>query len=252
MCIFSRAVHHVSATKLFARREGQIQHLIYAMNFQAENPLAMILPTPTPNGSPEDATVFLDLSGYPEIFKDLDKGFPEPQSRGMSRGTKGMGGPASPRLRVHSVGSFNASFAPSSADLNRLDEQFRLPEDIAWKVDGRYPGWGYVVAKLKPNTGAQAVHPLAFNFPTRLPEGEIFFPTLHVHNGSELEERADFDHAIYFQDRPAAPNEGWRRATTPAGRHVNLAKAKGLVLEDAPYFKRTIRGRERNEDVYVR
>lgn len=250
MCIFSRAVKHVSATKLFARREGSLQHLAYSMNFQSPDALAMLLPLPTSPGASESAVNFVDLSGYPKLFEDLDKGFPEPQSRGMSRGTKGFTRAASP-LQVHSMGAFNASFAPSVSDLDRLDPQFRLPRDLRDNL-GDYEDWGFAVVKLKPGSDVQKVHPIALTFPSTFEAKTLYFPTLHVHDGGELPRQADFDHTLYFQDLPAAPNDGWRRATTPASQHVKTENSKGFVLPDAPYYKKQIRGRHKNEDQYVR
>ena len=54
MCCFSRAVQKVADTSIFARpSKDNRQFLVYSMVFQAKEDLAMILPLPTPKGSPE-------------------------------------------------------------------------------------------------------------------------------------------------------------------------------------------------------
>ena len=86
MCCFSRAVQKVADTNIFARpsKDGR-QYLVYAMTFASKEDLAMILPLPTPKGSPENALRFINLEKYTDFFKDLAAGFPAPKpTRGPS------------------------------------------------------------------------------------------------------------------------------------------------------------------------
>ena len=54
MCCFSRPVHAVSDTGIFARfAEKGRQFLVYSMKMKADEELAMILPIPVRKGSRE-------------------------------------------------------------------------------------------------------------------------------------------------------------------------------------------------------
>ena len=74
MCCFSRPVISVSATNIFARagEEGR-QFLVYSMSIQAETDLAMILPLPVKQPAGEKDVMFIDLKGYADFFKDMDR-----------------------------------------------------------------------------------------------------------------------------------------------------------------------------------
>ena len=102
-----------------------------------------------------------------------------------------------PQLVVHEVGSFEASFVPTRRDFSRLDQRFRLPDDV-WQALLGYDDWGFAVFKLGPMSRLTGVHPMAFEFPQRDPD-RLFFPAVHVHNG-RVEPWATFDHRLYCQD----------------------------------------------------
>src|SRR5262245_21195815 len=130
MCCFSRSVDSVTNTNIFARASTSgRQFLAYEMTLAAKEDLAMILPLPVPAKVAEDAVHFVDLEGYPDFFKDLKSGCPEPVSRGD--GGKGPAAGGAKPLAVVEVGAFEASFVPTVKDFARLDERFRLP-DGAW------------------------------------------------------------------------------------------------------------------------
>jgi len=261
MCCFSLPIRHVSSTHIFARplASGR-QALIYAMTFSAAEELAMVLPLPTPPGSPDDALEFVDLSAYPRLFTDLSRGFGPiygdvPASRGFSL-------PA-PRLEVKRVGAFEASFVPTPADFERLDPRFRLPEGF-WDALPGYRDYGFAVFKLRRTGGPltrwlglkREAHPMAFTFPTRDPS-RLFFPTVHVHDGV-APERALFDHSLYAQ-LPAAPAavdphpDSWERSARVAGRYINADRAKGLVEPDAFCYRLALAHQMReNRDTWAR
>jgi hypothetical protein len=116
--MFSSPVKDVAETKIFVRRTSPTsQVLVYSMEYQAEIELAMILPLPKLRGTGEDAVIFIDLSTYPLFFKDMARGFPEPpKSLSLPQATV-----AAPILRVHEVGSFEASWVPTlSASLGSM------------------------------------------------------------------------------------------------------------------------------------
>ncbi|MBK9033979.1 MAG: hypothetical protein IPL61_22380 [Myxococcales bacterium] len=251
MCIFSRAVRHVGATRIFAgHRDDGRQALIYAMDVELDQPTAMVLPLPTPPGVAEGAVEFVSLAAYPALFDDLDRAFPvlspAPQAVGRPSALFGL---SAPRLAVHDVGAFVASFAPTVADLDRLDPRFRLSAAARAAVTRARDGWSFAVVQLKPGRARQHLHPLALTFPRRDPTA-LYFPTVHVH-GDALAPTAGFDHTLYYQPAPVvALTTGATPATGPIGGFVELARARGL-LRDAPTFAVALTGRLPNDDVYV-
>lgn len=122
MCCFSGPVHDVSATRIFARHlGGDRQALVYSMNVEVAEELAMVLPLPVAAGAGEDALSFVDLSAYPTFFGDLADAFPV--RRSGSRGGQMAAVRAMPTLAVHDVGDFVASYVPTPRDFDRLDRR---------------------------------------------------------------------------------------------------------------------------------
>lgn len=103
------------------------------MNVAALAPVAMILPLPVPPRAPDDAVRFIDMKRYASFFADLDRAFRSLAT--ASRGGAFRMAPKAhrPRLVVHEVGDFVASFVPSRADFDRLDPRFRLSEGV-WRA----------------------------------------------------------------------------------------------------------------------
>lgn len=193
MCIFTGAVRKVEGTQIFGRCEGGEQLLAYAMKMEADAAVAMVLPLPVTAGALEDAVRFIDLSGAPRFFAELDLLFPP--SFGVPAAPQGFGPPLRPAtLAVHEVGPFVASFVPRVADFERLDPRFRLPATV-WAALPQVADHGFAVFQLA--AGKRAVHPMAFAFPTRYP-ARVHFPCVHVHDGA-VHETATFDHTLYCQ-----------------------------------------------------
>ena len=247
MCCFSGAVRHVEGTKIFARAiDATRQALVYSMVIDAPQPVAMILPLPVGEG----AVQFVNLEGYPGFFDDLERGFPVPAARSF--------GPApQAKLEVHRVGSFVASFVPQPADFARLDPQFRMPANVFDRLP-LYRDYGFAVFQLSDPHAK--IHPMAFTFPRRHPE-QLFFPTVHVHDGA-VHDTAHFDHALFMQlPEPVCPPElrihggdaierrGWSPSFVPAGKFMDMARAQGLVDENAPVRVRRLAGKLPNEDI---
>jgi hypothetical protein len=262
MCCFSLPVRMVSSTHIFARPlEGDRQLLVYGMTIEISEDVAMILPIPVPAGSAEDAVKFVDLSGAPAFFEELDRLFPSPvavagpAAFGMSRMA-----PQS-TLVVHDVGDFEASFVPTPVDFGRLDVRFRLPSEV-WEQFPRYYDWGFCVFKLKtkgqPSSffglfkgkgqgETRKVHPMAFEFPRRDPT-TLFFPTVHVHDG-EVHPTAEFDHDLYCQtDRAWEPLMDWQRSHQKSDY---LVHAREFAAPDTWVYKRTLKGELPNRDTYL-
>jgi hypothetical protein len=247
MCCFSKAVEHVSKTRIFARplADGR-QALVYSMRFAAAGDLAMILPLPVPVGSPEDALRFVSLEGYDDLFDDLRSAFPLTQMLGLPAPAPVLR--AAPQtLVVHDVGDFEASFVPTLADFARLDERFVLSPEVWAELPG-YADWGFAVFKLRGDAGRQkSVHPMAFEFPRRDPK-QIFFPTVHVHDG-EVHAEARFDHVLYCQMRAETSDVSeWDRSDGPLDRFVDVERARGLVDGSSLCFRRELRGPLPNRD----
>ncbi len=248
MCIFSAIISSVANTRIFARSStGELQFLVYSMQYEAVTDLAMILPLPTPSSPDENAVRFIDLSDYPHFFEDMAKGFPIILTRSKSSDEI-----LKPTLQVHDVGSFEASFVPTLDDFDRLDSRFRLPEQI-WHQLPTYQYYAFAVFKLK--SGAKKMHPMAFEFPRRNAD-QLFFPTVHVHE-SKVESKAHFDHSLYCQAEWQQPT--WRVSSSDAAgtqvlaaKHfMNVDNAQGIVDPDAVIQAQRIYGFQTNRDVVL-
>jgi hypothetical protein len=248
MCIFSANISSVANTRIFARSStGELQFLVYSMQYEAATDLAMILPLPTPPAPAEDAVRFIDLSGYPHFFDDMANGFPVIAWRSKSSFEI-----AEPTLQVHDVGSFAASFVPTLNDFDRLDSRFRLPEQV-WHQLPIYHDYAFAVFKLKP--GAKHIHPMAFEFPRRN-AAELFFPTVHIHEG-KVEAKAHFDHSLYCQAAWRQPD--WRVSSADAagtqvltaGHFMNVDLTQGIVEPDAVIQAQRVYGLHANRDIIL-
>ena len=89
---------------------------------------------------------------------------------------------------------------------------------------------------------------MAFSFPRARP-AELFFPTVHIHDG-EVHETARFDHTLYCQHAAgdAFGMLGWRESSGPARRVLQMNKAKGLIAGDEHCYQRPLRGQLKNHD----
>lgn len=251
---------HVAETRIFARVEatpaGAAEWLVYSMSLTTPGDVAMVLPLPAARVA-DDALTFIDLSGYHDFFTDLESLFPEEMMQAKSRGgvLRSLGSERK-TLVVHTVGSFEASYVPSLADFDRLDPRFRIPAEI-WEQRPEYRNFGFAVFKLQKGK-KKAIHPMAFRFDKR-DAGEIFFPTLHVHDGA-LHPRADFDHALFYQAPENAraalggADEGpfWLRSSgAPAEQAIDLGRARGVVAAGEPIVKWSLRGQLPNVDARI-
>lgn len=249
MCIFSAHVSSVANTNIFARSLiGGKQFLVYSMQYRADSELAMILPLPTPASPPEDAVRFIDLSGYPQFFDDMAKAFVGPLTRGAAAS---IAFGSRPTLKVHEVGSFQASFVPRLQDFARLDSRFRLPGQ-AWEQMPQYGDHAFAVFKLR--AGEKRVHPMAFEFPRRNPQ-QLFFPTVHIHDGI-VEAKAYFDHSLYFQTPRIRVDVPFSMADDlspkPARRFMDIAKTRGIVEADTVIQRQRLKGMRINRDIVVK
>jgi hypothetical protein len=202
------------------------------MTVDADAELAMILPLPVRPGSGDSAIRFFDLSGYVGFFDDLDKGKLRWMAREDRSDRSHIADAPRPGLVVHEVGGFDASFAPTLGDLDRLDRRFTLPREV-WRGLPQYSDFGFAVFKLR--SGAQTVHPMAFSFPTRQSDA-LFFPTIHLHDGHDVPRIAAFDHTLWFQGETGRDFQVWKRymaKVTKTGRWEGTSDiARGFMDAD--------------------
>jgi hypothetical protein len=247
MCIFSGPVTEVAATSLYVCEVRRNNHAtVYSMQVQNRTPVAMILPVPVLHGTGDDALSFVDLSGYDDFFDDL-------AACARSRCRAAPGGPddLAPKgtLTVHEVGDFVASYVPSLPDFARLDSRFRLDPSL-WSKLPAYADFGFAVFQLRPGVRAKRIHPMAYHYPAQSPE-ELFFPTVHVHDGAHLESQAHFDHSLYYQHSPTfGPCGESLTGGPPSGTTLGtkLGRTQGLVKPDRPIARIGLRGKLRNVD----
>jgi hypothetical protein len=190
MCIFTTNTR-VENTKIFARRQGQKQWLVYEMKYDSYRlSTAMILPVPGESETIE----FLNLENYKDFFDQLQK---PAEARGFSKGLS---------LDVVNVGNFIATIIPSMDDWNRVDPQFTLDSKV-WESDilKEYTkGYSFVVFQLSERSNKP--HPMAFTFNSNL--DELYIPTVHVHDG-EVKDLERYDHEIYTQGTINPPHREW-------------------------------------------
>lgn len=257
MCCFSQKAE-VSNTNIFARagKDGR-QFLVYSMTVKADDELAMILPIPTPKASKEDAVKFIALDKYEDFFTELAKGWPaKNDTRGPGNGGSKDGPDSKPKLTVVEVGSFIASFVPTQKDFDRVDEKFKLPADV-WGKLPQYKDWGFAVFQLKKEKGEKAdkkaaatYHPMAFDFPRDDPK-KLFFPTVHIHDGS-VPEKATFDHTLYCQASNGENVLEWEESAQPVELFMTKMEKEGKgILEKDHAYRKTIKGKQKNEDTWV-
>ncbi len=251
MCIFSQAIELVAKTKIFARGlpDGR-QVLIYSMDITANEPVAMVLPLPVPPNGPDGAIEFVDLSGYRDVMDDLANAFPDLRIATQSLTLGRSRGAPSNVLEVHRVGDFEASYVPSPRDFERLDPRFRIPAGVI-DAQPRYADYGFAVFQLRTTAHERSsIHPMAMWFPRRDPQ-ELFFPTVHVHDGS-VPERASFDHELYAQHDPIVARLcGWNWSKGNLGRYVRN-KARDVIDRDAGGHALAIHGPGPNRDFVLR
>lgn len=249
MCMFSGKIKEVSNTRIFARMVAPArQGLVYAMNVDTPTEVAMVLPLPVVVGSAEDAVKFIDLSKFPHFFTSLDKGFPASAGGDPFANSPTRSAPKSVPLKVHQVGSFEASFVPKMADFSRLDERFRLPEGALEKI-GIYKDYGFAVFKFK--AGNQKVHPMAMTFPSRFAD-RLYFPTVHIHDG-EVHEKEEFDHNLYAQCATSGGRAllSWEESSGNAVVFSQAGLSEGLIDPAKHVYRLSLKGELKNEDQFL-
>jgi hypothetical protein len=200
----------------------------------------MVLPLPVDRSFGDDAVRFVDFSGYPTFFTELEAGFAALSDDDDD--DRGRGGGRT--LPVQHVGAFEASFVPTVTDFTRLDRRFRI-DDAVWRCVPGADDAGFAVFQLRP--GRFDAHPMAFGFRTREPS-KVFFPTVHIHDGT-VPAQARFDHVLYMQARHGQPR-GFE-AGGSARDHVDIRRTQRLVHSQRTVWRRAIVGVTANADVWA-
>lgn len=238
----------MSRTRIFARPTyADQQAIVYQMQFSAAEALAMILPLPVRSGAAPDEVRFINLEAYPRFFEDMSRGFVKPVAAPADPFLASYGGSRS-KLEVVPVGSFEASFVPTVDDFDRLDRRFRIEAGV-WRSLPGYDAMGFAVFKLKP--GRQEVHPMGLSFPRR-DTGQLFFPTLHIHDG-EVHEVDEFDHELFAQGNTDQHPDtaGWEESAQWAGQFMDTKLTGALLHNGAHVYRRSLRGELPNRDTLV-
>lgn len=248
MCIFTGRVEIVSKTRIFVGDIEDNKHCcVYSMSAEINTPLAMVLPVPNAEKS-LDALEFVNLEEYPKFFDDLENCFEKPRTRGMSKGLGDMACAAG-YLAVHDVGKYVASFVPMVSLFGRLDPMFRLPYGVISALKG-YKDFGYAVFQLKDQAGKISdFHPMAFKYIPKN-QNELFFPTVHVHDGKGYFEQEDYDHTLYAQPETFVDRTHWIVSDYLPSEKVNIEKVKGLVNPGRKVLKTGINGHKPNMDYF--
>ncbi|MEM9694186.1 MAG: hypothetical protein AAGA56_16675 [Myxococcota bacterium] len=248
MCIFAGSSHvHVASTRILVRATPQGEHvLVYSMEVELGEPVAMIVPLPV--ASPQDeAVAFIDLSDYPSFFADLDRGFPP---RMVARGFAAADLTLPASLAVHAVGDFVASFVPRAQDFSRLDPMFRLDAAV-WRALPDYRAYSFAVFQLAPHAQPTEIHPMALRYRPRDPT-TLFFPTVHVHDGV-VHDRAGFDHELYAQVHEAGvfADPNWTANSSPLRRVVDVDRVGDVLDVDLPCYRTGLFGDLPNRDTQL-
>jgi hypothetical protein len=245
-------VERVSDTNIFARSANGNQFLVYSMTYAALSDLAMVLPLPVPPTAADDAVRFINLERYPKFFTHMAQGFPS-RGAGFVTDSLRLDRVPRPKLKVHEVGSFEASFVPRLEEFDRLDERFRLPPQV-WQELALYRDFGFAVFKLKTTSTPRVVHPMALKFPRRNLD-LLYFPTVHVHDGT-VQSYAEFDHMLYCQPDEKIQDEllieqDWQRSIRPASTLMNTALTEGVIEPSKYLWRRPLEGRLQNRDTLI-
>jgi hypothetical protein len=269
--MFSGPVHHVAKTNIFVSELGDNHCTVYEMQVAARVPVAMILPVPVIACGGEDALSFINLEKFPNFFKAMAETFPARASKGMRGRGRDRGLLGSAPLKVHDVGQYIASYVPSVDQFDRLDERFRMPQNV-WDSLPDYQDFGFAVFQLK-ETGLEPrnFHPMAYRYPPADPY-RLFFPTIHVHD-LEVPKNAAYDHYLYYQPggyfksmfesqretramlgSSFEPNDLglWESADQYSFARFPFESSEGLVDKTRPLERLKVVGKLPNEDYALR
>ena len=206
MCVFSKPVDSVKNTKILVAKLGGAnlgkQFTVYQNQVKlGATPSAMILPLPN-RGGVADQIEMVDMSGYKQIFEDLNDLFPKLEAQ--SSNSKGMRGISysEPKLEIKTCGDYEYSVANTLADLDRLDwEHYEADESVRALLVKHYSvDFGFLVCKCTKDgqySPVGVLHPAL--------DKHVYVPTMHEH-GIGGNAHSDWSHQIFALDVAAPKN----------------------------------------------
>lgn len=253
MCILTQPVSRIAKTKIFVSElPDNWRATVYQMEIASPTANAMVLPVPvdTRNYDPdnpdaEDIIDFIDLSDYRQIFDDIEASFPQAdRPRGITKSYR------SP-LPVVPVGDYVASFVPNYEAFERLDPLFRLAPAAVASLErtGAYGHCGFAVFQLRDIATPTQIQPMAYTYHTNRPR-QLFFPTLHLHDGHDVPEKAEFDHQLYMQ-QSSHFDAPWKVGTHEGALKVNIGNSHGLLRRGRRLLRGTFYGKFHNRDTII-
>jgi hypothetical protein len=181
MCIFASSVVKVAKTQILvvSLLDGR-QMTVYSNLAVSRKPKnAMILPVPV--GRVE----FVNLQDKPDVFKECEKLFPQPEMLATGDLSFGFGAGFSTKgvLPTERVGAYVCSLVPTLEDFSRIDASvFTLPPTTEELLTKNYPnGYSFVVCQFDKVVSDQ---PIAYVHEKRA-DGSLFIPTFHGHEEPE-------------------------------------------------------------------
>lgn len=210
------------------------QLTVYQNSADTEIKNAMILPVPTTNG-----LELVDMTSYKDIFSKLSKYFPT-LSRSIYKGFE-LNSSDCDTLKIHKVGSYQASIVDSLNDFARVDSSFRLNPNVKEILATHYPTFGFIVCQLVE--GENDYEPFAYTH--HIIDGKVFTPTRHYHGDGPPEKISDWDHEIYTVGC-IAPNA--QIATKTSHEISQLCNYTGISTNDTILSKIKIIGQHTNYD----
>jgi hypothetical protein len=201
MCIVDGPIESLRGTKIFVGELSNNRQLTVYKN-EVKLPwangsisrTAMILPFV------KGKIQLINFENHKNVFSDLNKYFATLSTNSFEsdRGVyKSLNS-----ISIQKLGSYDVSIVPSYDDFDRLRfDHFNLSSGVKQLFERDYRhSFGFLVCKLRENGD---YHPMGY-VTNMMPNGQLFVPTKHYHNGSE--EHADWDHEVYVYSNKMETN----------------------------------------------
>jgi hypothetical protein len=236
--MFSSFVRRAGPTRFFARRIEDRQFLACELTYASDGLTSMVIPVPVPNQGRDRAVRAIDLATYRNFFDHLDRAFPRDSVPAKAKTV--------PVLQcVPHAGSLD--YWPSLAEYHAsTSHQCALSPEI-WNNLPHYKDWG-LVSVILPDTSdvLSRVFPIAFEFKTRMKEGN-YFPTLEVID-CRANTATTFHHELYYQGKRRQLSDCPSVHSLEESMDYNRSRP---LLVDGHSFKRNLVGKFPNGDVII-
>ncbi len=246
MAIFAPPIQKTWDARFFARMHQDRQVLIFQLSLKAQT-TAVLLPLPTVSLS-RQAARFIDLSGYPGFFEDLDQLVQLPEPHQAAQGLLEAPEPA-PSVRPEQT-----RFVPSVRDLKKVDPHFSLLQSL-WAARPIYKDYGFAIIWVQPQ-GAARLGPIALEFQTRSTD-TLYYPAMFAQAGS-ASSQVRYDHRFFGQRNEDQTHYGWSRSQTQAaqvldrGRLLMSAQTAHLIEPGDLVYWKDVRGDFPNQDFWLK